>query len=85
MQFRFGLVLGLVIGYVVGAKAGRQRYEQILRLWGSVKGSEPAQHLSQDVRVAASRAGQQLGSKANEGVAKVTDMVRGQTANGGHR
>ncbi|MPZ87597.1 MAG: hypothetical protein GEU81_05885 [Nitriliruptorales bacterium] len=85
MQFRFGLVLGLAIGYVLGAKAGRQRYEQIVRLWGSVKGSQPAQQLGQDVRVAASKAGQQIGSKANEGVAKVTDLVRGETSNGEQR
>lgn len=29
-MFRF--MLGLVIGYVLGAKAGRDRYEQIMRL-----------------------------------------------------
>lgn len=28
----FRLVVGLVIGYVLGAKAGRERYEQIMRL-----------------------------------------------------
>lgn len=83
MQFRLGLVLGLAIGYVLGAKAGRQRYEQIMQAWGSLADSQPAQQLGEDVRVAASRAGQRIGSKANEGVAKVTDMVRGQSKNGG--
>lgn len=28
----FRLVVGLAIGYVLGAKAGRERYEQIMRL-----------------------------------------------------
>ena len=28
----FRLVLGLVVGYVLGAKAGRERYDQIMRL-----------------------------------------------------
>ena len=30
MGFRTGLVIGLGAGYVLGAKAGRERYEQIM-------------------------------------------------------
>ena len=30
MAFKTGLVIGLGAGYVLGAKAGRERYEQIL-------------------------------------------------------
>lgn len=37
MRFRAGLIIGGAIGYVLGARAGRQRYEQILRGWGRVK------------------------------------------------
>ncbi len=78
MQFRLGLVLGLVIGYVLGAKAGRARYEQIAKLWGQVKGSPAAQELGADVRVAAAKASETIEGKANEGVAKVTEIVRGE-------
>lgn len=30
MRFRIGLLLGFAIGYVLGAKAGRERYDQIV-------------------------------------------------------
>ena len=37
----FRIALGLVIGYVLGSKAGRERYEQIVRL-GSKIADNPA-------------------------------------------
>ncbi len=30
MAFKSGLIIGLGIGYVLGAKAGRERYDQIM-------------------------------------------------------
>ncbi len=38
MKFRHGIVVGLGIGYVLGAKAGRQRYDQIVGHWQRVTG-----------------------------------------------
>ncbi len=32
MKFRTGLIVGLGAGYVLGAKAGRERYDQIMAL-----------------------------------------------------
>lgn len=83
MRFRLGLFLGLAIGYVLGARAGRARYEQIAKAWSQFRRSEPAQQLGADLKVAASRAGQTVEQKASEGVAKVTDLVRGDAADGG--
>lgn len=77
MRFRLGLFLGLAIGYVLGTKAGRQRYEQIRSLWGTVSQSEPAQQLGAEMRDVASKAGHTIEQKAGEGVDKVTGMVRG--------
>jgi len=31
MRFRLGLLLGFALGYILGAKAGRERYEQIVK------------------------------------------------------
>lgn len=78
MRFRLALVLGLAIGYVLGAKAGRERYEQIMSLWRTVRRSEPAQQIETEVRVAASKAGSRIEQKATEGVSKVTELVRGE-------
>lgn len=77
MRFRLGLFLGLAIGYVLGTKAGRQRYEQIRSLWGTVSQSEPAQQIGAEVRDVAAKAGSTIEEKASEGVSKVTEMVRG--------
>ena len=40
MKFRTGLAIGLGVGYVLGAKAGRERYEQIVSFLDSV-GANP--------------------------------------------
>lgn len=37
MRFRLGLIIGAGAGYVLGAKAGRERYEDIRRWWGSAR------------------------------------------------
>jgi hypothetical protein len=41
MRFRIGAVLGFAAGYVLGAKAGRYRYEQIMKVAGRVWESQP--------------------------------------------
>lgn len=83
MRFRLALVLGLAIGYTLGAKAGRERYEQIMSLWGTIRRSEPARQIETEVRVAASKAGSRMEQKATEGVSKVTELVRGEGGGNG--
>ncbi len=46
MRFRFGMILGFVAGYVLGAKAGTDRYEQIVRAFKSFIGTEPVQRVA---------------------------------------
>jgi hypothetical protein len=76
MRFRLGLLIGLAAGYVLGARAGRQRYEQIMSTWRGVRRSEPAQQLTSEVRQVATRATHALEEKAAEGVQKVTQLAR---------
>jgi hypothetical protein len=42
MRFKSGLLLGFAAGYLMGTKAGRYRYDQIMKVVGNVGQSEPA-------------------------------------------
>ena len=37
MRFRLGFLLGAGIGYVLGARAGRERYRQIVEAWEKLR------------------------------------------------
>jgi hypothetical protein len=67
MRFRAGMALGFAAGYVLGAKAGRYRYEQIMKVAGRVWESEP-------VDKAREQAGKMVGdmqTKASDGLRSV--------------
>jgi hypothetical protein len=78
MRFRLGLFIGLAIGYTLGAKAGTERYQQILSLWNQIVGSEKGQQITDEVRHAADLAGDAIERKASEGVDKVAQAVGGE-------
>src|SRR5688572_866532 len=75
MRGRLALLTGFAAGYVLGAKAGTQRYEQIRDQFNKLMGTEPAQQLQAEVRVAASKAGAVVEEKASEGISKVSELV----------
>ncbi len=50
--FRKGLVIGFGFGYVKGSKAGRERYEQIMRGWRKVKATPAYQRAAGQVSAA---------------------------------
>jgi hypothetical protein len=37
MKFRTGLVAGLIIGFLLGARAGRERYDQIVAAYNKIR------------------------------------------------
>ena len=43
---KFSFLLGFGAGYVLGAKAGRERYEQIRRMWSDAKDNPQLQGLA---------------------------------------
>ena len=47
MRFRLGMILGFVAGYVLGAKAGKDRYEQIVKAFKKLMGTEPVQRAAE--------------------------------------
>lgn len=80
MPKKLGFLLGVGTGYVLGARAGRQRYEQIMtKVRGVAKDprvqqkASQAQHLAQEK---AGQAGQVVKEKAGEAGSAVTDKVK---------
>lgn len=71
MRGRLGVLIGFGAGYVLGAKAGKERYVQLRRLYDNLLDS-PA------VRKATGTAK----GVASGGVSKVTSAVKGDETNG---
>jgi len=40
MKFRLGLFTGLIIGFLLGARAGRERYDQIVAAYNKIRSSD---------------------------------------------
>ena len=47
MRFRFGMILGFVAGYILGTRAGKERYEQIVRAFKGFMATEPVQRATE--------------------------------------
>lgn len=56
-----GLLLGAAVGYVLGARAGRQRYEQIIRTYRKVIDHPTVQGAA---GIARAKAGETIGTEA---------------------
>ena len=59
MRFRIGLILGGGIGYVVGSKAGRERYDQIMKFAKTVSGNPTVQRTAGKMQAQAAQLGTQ--------------------------
>lgn len=68
-------ILGLAIGYVLGARAGRERYEQIASIAGSIWQSKPVQRQVGKVEAGAKKVGAKVGDAALEGVKKLGGSI----------
>ncbi|WP_051393301.1 YtxH domain-containing protein [Glycomyces arizonensis] len=73
-------VAGLGIGYILGAKAGRERYEQIMNWTREVTGNDKVQHVASTVRDQAGRAKDAAQDKIKG--TKFGDIVEGFSSNG---
>jgi len=43
MKFRLGLIIGLVTGFLIGARAGRERYDQLVAAFNKIRSNEQVQ------------------------------------------
>ena len=77
MRGRLGVLIGFGAGYVLGAKAGRERYEQLQRLYENVVSSPGFQQATGKAKEAVGTGLEQAKDLASEGVNK----VKGSSAN----
>ncbi len=71
MRGRLGVLIGFGAGYVLGAKAGRERYEQLQRLYENVVTSPGFQQATGKAKEAVGTGLGQAKDLAAEGVSKV--------------
>ena len=74
---RLGILVGFGAGYVLGAKAGRERYEQLRRLYDNVTASPTFRQATGLAREAVGTGLGQAKDLANEGVSKVRERRSG--------
>ena len=71
MRGRLGLFVGFGAGYVLGAKAGRERYEQLRRLYENIQASPAFRQATSAAREAVETGLDQARDLATEGFDKV--------------
>jgi hypothetical protein len=76
--FRRGLIVGLGVGYVLGARAGRERYQQIVTWWRRFTGSPTVQQVAERGREMAGTAGRKSLEVVQHGVQRMGSSVRGR-------
>ena len=74
---KLGVLIGFGAGYVLGAKAGRERYEQLRRLYENISASPAFQQATGIAKEAVEQGFEQARDLASEGVTKVRDRKSG--------
>jgi hypothetical protein len=95
--YRVSFVTGFAAGFVLGARAGRERYEQIVRVARSVADSPAAQQAAGAVQAQAAELAKTAKQKVTDGLQdrvpklastakdKVGDRVPGMRQRNGHK
>ena len=72
MRFKFGLLLGFAVGYLMGTKAGRYRYDQIMKVLNKMGQSEPATRARAQATKVVEEATQRFRSGSQDGTGEDT-------------
>ena len=76
MKFRLGLIIGLAVGFLLGAKAGRERYEQIVAVYKALRSNEQVREATE----LAERSTRGTRAAAGRGMVSVAETVRVKAA-----
>ena len=79
MKFRSGLLVGLGAGYVLGAKAGRERYQQIVEATRAFLDNPGVQRLTDEVGKTVNVGKDRVSSVASRKVEQVSSTLADQT------
>jgi hypothetical protein len=75
MRYRITFMAGFAVGFVVGARAGRERYEQIVRYGRQVAGNPAVQRVTQTVTTATTEFTRTAMNKAPDIAKKAADRM----------
>jgi len=76
MGRKTGFLIGFAAGYVLGARAGRQRYEEIVRWWNQFTGNRTVQRAAERTKDMATEGAKRGLSVVQQGVGKAGSAVR---------
>jgi hypothetical protein len=76
MGSKKGFLLGMGVGYILGAKAGRQRYEDIVHWWHQFTGSATVQRAAEKTKDVAADSAKRGLTVVQQGVEKAGSAVK---------
>jgi hypothetical protein len=80
MKFRSGLLVGLGAGYVLGAKAGRERYQQIVEATRALMDNPGVQRLTDELGKTVNVGKDRVSSVTSRKVEQVSSTLADQTS-----
>jgi len=76
MRGRITFLAGIAVGFVAGARAGRERYEQMVKLSRKVIEHPAVQHASRTAGAKATEFSKAAGQKASERIPKIAQTAK---------
>jgi hypothetical protein len=76
MKLRTALLIGFAVGYVLGSKAGRERYEQIRRIAGTIADNPPVRQFLDEAKGLADAGTVKARNTVGDQLREASDLIR---------